>query len=233
MPKILVMQPKSRPAGQGGSGTGTQGTQGTSRSFIESARRAQIVEAAIEVIADEGYGKASFARIAERAGISPGLISYHFTNKEELLAQIVSEVSGDMDRVLSERAERTRSYRAALRAITEGFVHYCAENPRKLLALGHVTTAEGGPGGNHLARQVREQSIGELMDMLRAGQEEGEFRAFDVRFMAVTLLGAMHAVPSELFARPEIDVDEYARELAEVFDRSVRRTGRGRRLGRG
>lgn len=42
-----------------------------------TARQAQIVAATVNVIADVGYGKTSFARIAERAGLSsPRLISY-------------------------------------------------------------------------------------------------------------------------------------------------------------
>ena len=52
---------------------------GTRRSFTEGARRAQIVQAAIETIAEAGFRHATFARIAERAGLSStGLISYHF-----------------------------------------------------------------------------------------------------------------------------------------------------------
>ena len=50
--------------------------------FTEHARRAQIVGAAVETIADLGYGQASFAQIARRAGpSSTGLISYHFAHK--------------------------------------------------------------------------------------------------------------------------------------------------------
>ncbi|MBV8945039.1 MAG: hypothetical protein JOZ95_06420, partial [Solirubrobacterales bacterium] len=36
----------------------------TDRTFIERARRAQIVDAAIETIAAEGYARASLGRIA-------------------------------------------------------------------------------------------------------------------------------------------------------------------------
>ncbi|WP_338106680.1 TetR/AcrR family transcriptional regulator [Psychrobacillus psychrodurans] len=54
-------------------------------SFIEKARRNQIVECAIETIAEIGYAQASLGQIAKRAKISKGVISYHFANKEELL----------------------------------------------------------------------------------------------------------------------------------------------------
>ena len=65
---------------------------GENRTFIETARRAQIVAAAIDTIADVGYAQASFARIAERLGISRGLISYHFAGKDDLIKQVVHEV---------------------------------------------------------------------------------------------------------------------------------------------
>jgi AcrR family transcriptional regulator len=62
--------------------TGTHGQR--NQTFIEAARRAQIVTAAIETIAGLGYGQASLARIAERAGTSKGVISYHFPGKDDL-----------------------------------------------------------------------------------------------------------------------------------------------------
>ena len=49
--------------------------------------------AAVETIAELGYAKASFVQIAKRAGLSsPGLISYHFANKDDLISQVVAEV---------------------------------------------------------------------------------------------------------------------------------------------
>ena len=68
------------------------GTSGQDLSFIERARRAQIVAAAIEVIVEEGIGQASLARIAGRAGISKGVVSYHFAGKDALMTQVVVSV---------------------------------------------------------------------------------------------------------------------------------------------
>ncbi|MGA9830159.1 MAG: TetR family transcriptional regulator, partial [Trebonia sp.] len=50
------------------------GGQRKARTFIETARRAQIMAAAIDTIAELGFGQASLARIAERAGTSKGVI---------------------------------------------------------------------------------------------------------------------------------------------------------------
>ena len=65
-----------------------QGDAASERTFIETARRAQIVAAAIDTIAEVGYARASLVRIASRIGISRGLISYHFAGKDELIKEV-------------------------------------------------------------------------------------------------------------------------------------------------
>ena len=51
-----------------------------------------MIEAAIDTIAEVGFGRASLARIGERIGISKGLIGYHFAGKDDLIEQVVIEV---------------------------------------------------------------------------------------------------------------------------------------------
>jgi AcrR family transcriptional regulator len=65
----------------------------TRPTLTEQARRAQIIAAAMETIAELGYAHASFAQIAKRAGLSStGLISYHFASKKELDWAVVKEI---------------------------------------------------------------------------------------------------------------------------------------------
>ena len=48
-------------------------------------RRAQIAASLLEVMSEHGYDGASITRIAEAAGLTSGLIHYHFTNKQQIL----------------------------------------------------------------------------------------------------------------------------------------------------
>ena len=75
------------------------------RSFIDMARRAQIIGAAIETISSVGYGHASLARIADRVGISKGVISYHFAGKDELIREVVAEVYAMANAFIRPRVE--------------------------------------------------------------------------------------------------------------------------------
>ena len=61
-------------------------------SFIEAARKAQLIECAIETIARLGYAQASLTQIAKRAGISKSVITYYFSSKEELIEQVVEAI---------------------------------------------------------------------------------------------------------------------------------------------
>ncbi|MFJ7995696.1 TetR/AcrR family transcriptional regulator [Streptomyces sp. NPDC096310] len=55
------------------------------------ARRAEIVRAARNSFAENGYAKASLRDIAERAGITHAGLLHHFRNKDELLAEVLAE----------------------------------------------------------------------------------------------------------------------------------------------
>ncbi|MET0133465.1 MAG: TetR/AcrR family transcriptional regulator [Kibdelosporangium sp.] len=189
------------------------------RSFIEQARRAQIVRAAIETIAEIGYPKASFAQIARRAGVSPGLITYHFAKREELIKQVMVTVHESMDADLTARTEGVESYLTALRNLIEGYVRYCAQHPQELIAIGRIAANAADARDWSDRQQVR--TLTEMADMFREGQQHGEFREFSPRVMAVALMAALEAVPAELMGDPETDVARFADELATLFERAV------------
>lgn len=48
-------------------------------------RRAELIEATLAIIADDGLHGASLRRVAERAGVSNGLIRHHFSGKRPLI----------------------------------------------------------------------------------------------------------------------------------------------------
>src|SRR6188508_3405787 len=91
------------------------------RSFTEQARRAQIVGATIEVIAELGYGQASYARIAERAGLSStGLISYHFSSKADLIGAVLVEIGHSASGRIAAQVETEPTVLGKLRARIQG-----------------------------------------------------------------------------------------------------------------
>jgi TetR/AcrR family transcriptional repressor of bet genes len=51
------------------------------------ARRTQLIEATIDTIAARGYSRTTLTEVARTAGLSHGLVLFHFDTKEKLLAE--------------------------------------------------------------------------------------------------------------------------------------------------
>lgn len=193
------------------------------RSFIETARRAQIVECAIATIAEAGFAQASLARIAKRAQISAGVISYYFDGKDDLIAEVVAHVYAAGEAFIRPRAEQGESARQTLRLFIEASVGFIAAHPAYLVAVMNIVRASrsesGGDRYDPMIHAPREAGLGNI---LRWGQEGGEFRPFAVPVMVTTIVEALDAVPPALARDPALDLAAYAAELAELFDRATR-----------
>lgn len=189
------------------------------RTFIENARRAQIVEAGIATIADVGYRNASYARIAKRAGLSStGLISYHFRSRDELIQQIVDQVVTAIGSHMAQRLADVSSPAMALRTYIEGNVEFIGTNRQQMKALLEIFLN----GAFDYGPETDQAVISPIEQILRAGQDAGEFRSFDPKVMATLVQRAVDGLPFLLAAEPDLDVEAYGSEVALTFDLATR-----------
>jgi AcrR family transcriptional regulator len=214
------------------SGTGQGGQK--KRSFIEQARRAQIINAAIETIGEVGYANASLARIARHAGISKGVISYHFAGKDELMEQVVTHVYTAIIEHVVPRIVVWDGARDRLRVHILTLAEFMREQPVRLKALGEIFGNFRDADGQ--LRYDMASSV-ELFESLehtyRIGQESGEFRDFDTRVMAVSMQTSIDAMFGYWMAFPETDLMAYAAQLADLFDHATRALPEGSPAGTG
>lgn len=200
------------------------------RSFTEIARRAQIVEEAIRAISQLGYANASLGQIAQRLGISKGVISYHFTNKDDLIEQVVDSVIREVTAYVVPAVEAAPTAADRLQRIIELNLSFLRTHLDHMLALREVVNAKVETGTGAIRASHRETLAG-LELILREGQQRGEFRDFSPRVMAITIKAAIDVVPPLVASDPEFDLDGYAHELVELFAAATERRPRsnGRR----
>jgi AcrR family transcriptional regulator len=186
-----------------------------------SARRVQIITAAIDTIAELGYGHASFARIAKRAGISSTrLISYHFDDKAELVRAVVGAVLTEAADYMGKRLRAAGGSRTELlAAYIESNLEFIAEHPTAIRAVIEIAANARADDGTPLVPPADDDPLERLATLFREGQQAGEFRVFDPAVMAVTLRAAIDAAAS----RPGLDPHDYAAELVALFTRAVRK----------
>lgn len=192
-------------------------------SFIEQARRAQIVASAVEVIADVGFGNASLAAIARHAGISKGVISYHFAGKDELMEKLVEEVFGQVFEFVGARMVGQDTAVGLLRTQVLTATEYMRGHRSQVMALGEIVrNLRKSDGTPRYGIDTNDGLYEALEHIYRFGQETGEFRTFDVRAMAISHQAAVDTMFGYWAVHPDHDLEAHAHELLELLLRGTR-----------
>ena len=195
------------------------------RTFTDLARRAQIAQCAAEAIAEVGYADASMAEIARRAGIAKSVVSYHFSDKAELMGEVLRTALATYATFMELRMAGATSVFDKLRAYLTGTADYAAEHRSLHVAVIEIalnaTSADGRPLVATMPLQAPKPSI---EDILLQGQRDGELRSFDVGVVAGVIRSAItHAMAMRQRANPGTDLSAYAEELVRLFDLGIRR----------
>src|ERR1022692_2897015 len=201
------------------------------RTFIENARRQQIVAAAIDTIAEVGFAQASLARIAERIGISKGVISYHFAGKGDLIRQVAIEIVEAARDYIIPRVLAESTGPATLRVYIESHLAFMREHQNFMVAIveivrnGGLTTA----GQRRFDGRDVDVAVHFLEELLARLQAEGKLRSdFDPGVMAVAIRAVIDSVPYRLARDPDLDIDHYAGDRDHLRPGDAHRSGRCR-----
>jgi AcrR family transcriptional regulator len=68
----------------------------------DDGRRGELIAAASRVIAEHGIAAATTRRIAEEAGVPPGLVHYWFSGKDELLEAVIADTLASIESAVGE-----------------------------------------------------------------------------------------------------------------------------------
>jgi AcrR family transcriptional regulator len=150
----------------------------TRRRRASERRREAILEAARACFGERGYAGTTVAAIAERAGVSNGLLYQFFEGKEHLLEVVLADEVRAWVRAMVPRGEAAdESAAAALAGMFRRSVAFCRSNPLLPALLSRDRALQpgrlGGAGGADRVHAHREL----VASILRRGVEAGEFRA--------------------------------------------------------
>src|SRR5215475_13266393 len=148
--------------------------------FTNTARRAQIVESAIASIAELGYSRASFAQIGKRIGLSSTrLISYHFTEKDDLIREVLNTVVGRFTDFVRPRVDAEATPPARLRTFLAANIDFLREHRAEVVTLYEIERNYRAPDGRPAMAQRGDEDLHAVAELLRAGQRRNEFGCFD------------------------------------------------------
>jgi len=195
------------------------------RPKLTQKRRTQMLEAAMEVIADRGLCDARIADVADRAGLSPALVVYYFGSKETLLTEALAYAE---DLFYIEAFRELTGIEGASRRLVRLIELACPPVVRREADEYWTLWVELWSRAlrNEVAARKREalerRWRNTIAEVVREGQRSGEFGPCDTERFATYLSALMDGLALQvLFGDPavsgelanEMCLDAAAREL--------------------
>ncbi|MBX7554648.1 TetR/AcrR family transcriptional regulator [Streptomyces sp. NPDC004232] len=174
--------------------------------------RGALVRAARQILAESGDTSASIQAIAERADVGFGSFYNHFDSKAELFETAVVDALEEFGQAFDEH----------LTGI---------DDPAELLAAGFRLSARMADSHPELMQVLRRRGLGHIhsdnglarraLRDLQVGIASGRFTTLDPVVALSALGGTLLSLVELRFARPDVDGDEAAVNLAEMVLRML------------
>jgi AcrR family transcriptional regulator len=190
--------------------------------FIEEARRRQILDIALDEITAKGYRNTTVKEIANKANITKGVIYYHFKGREELLGSIWSSLVDELFEYRRARVEIHATARDKLCAYVAANFQFLNDNLNKFSALFRmgidINAAEAGPNpwSDERNRRCRDY----LSAILEEGQKRGEFTRFSSDIIATIIQGAIDGLILQGISNPaHYRLEACQKALLDIIER--------------
>ncbi|MCM3757403.1 TetR family transcriptional regulator [Sporosarcina aquimarina] len=157
----------------------------------EKPKYKKIVDAAVSIIAQNGYHQAQVSKIAKEAGVADGTIYLYFKNKEDILISVFQEKMAVFADYVKDILEMDLSASDKLFKMIEN--HFKVLHDDRNLAI--VTQLELRQSSKELRFRINEvlKEYLTLLDaLLREGIESGEFSSdLDIRLARQMVFGTI------------------------------------------
>ena len=179
------------------------------------ARRAQLLDVTIGMVAKHGYAQTSLARIAEGAGVTKAAVLYHYPSKDALIGIAYEHVlTALIDEVAA--AVEGADPRDGPAAYVRAMVGHLAAHPRHSRMIIEAMTNTDADYDS----KSRWEPLAQIIDA--AARARG-VEPVDVRATALIAGGGIDALVAEHLHDPGYDVTVAAETLVRMLDTALSR----------
>ena len=186
--------------------------------------RQEIIDAARDILAREGYEQLSMRKVAERIEYSPTAIYLHFEDKRDLVFQVCEETFG---RLVSELVTLETEFKDPVERLRHGMHRYVAfglRHPQHYLAtfvavpqdqLPEDIERYNNPDSNGM------HALGIMRACVMACVDARTFRPVDADVTARALWAALHGVTALLIQMPNFAWGDQKAVVDSVVDTAI------------
>jgi AcrR family transcriptional regulator len=166
----------------------------------KQALREEILEAARELFAKEGYENVTMRKIAEKIEYSPTTIYLYFKDKDEIIEQICDQTFALLSRRLKEVVATESSPIECLKMGLKAYINFGIDHPMHYrVALMMPVDREH----RHQEESEGRKSFEFLVNAVTVCVEAGLFRETDVMAISQVLWTAIHGVTALMITQRE------------------------------
>lgn len=184
-----------------------------------AVRRQQIIDATIRVMAAKGWNETSIDEITREAGVSRGLVAYHFKDKAQLLAGVLARSRDTFAAAVAEAVASSSDPADQLRKVTRSAILMARDDPASYEIFLHFSAS--ARSDSELGAQVRSLYRGfrqATADGIRRGQASGHFRDRDPEITAARHIGAIIGIALQWLLDPDaFDLEAAAADAEDAL----------------
>lgn len=162
--------------------------------------RSRVLDAAVELFAQQGYEGTSVAQVVTAAGVAKGGFYHHFASKQDLLYEVYGDLITRQLAAMDEIVRRRLPASETLRLLIDDLVRSTAASARQALVFWReMHRLEDDRAQQY--RRARRRYHDTVRRVVRDGQAAGEFAAVaSADTVAFTIFGMVNELP--LWYRP-------------------------------
>lgn len=188
--------------------------------------RERVVEATLEMVAEQGFEATTVEQIAAAADIAPATFFNHFQSKNGLLAEITRDVAEALERLIEEHLRSDRTVQDQLGGLARHASEMIAEHQKVAREVMLEMLRAGKRPEDASPYMVRLHRP--LETMLTQGQRRGEVREDqDAEFLAEMVLGAFHATLSQWLSDEAYPIAKRLPRAADFIWEAIRAPSAG------
>nr|WP_028400910.1 TetR/AcrR family transcriptional regulator [Ectobacillus panaciterrae] len=178
----------------------------------------QIIDAAVIIIAENGYHQAQVSKIARQAGVADGTIYLYFKNKEDILISLFQEKMGDFVERIRLKTAGIESAVEKLLVLVETHFMWLSED-RHLAIVTQLELRQSNKALRFKINEVLKAYLRIIDEVLQAGVEQKEFRSdLNIRVARQMVFGAIDEVVTNwVMSDHKYDLVELSKTVHELL----------------
>lgn len=158
----------------------------TSKNTPDTDKKLAIIDAALQLITENGFHNAPMSVLAKRAGVAAGTIYHHFSGKDEIINALYAFGKENMGRAMLYADDPKLPFRKRFEAVWLSLFKHFVKHPAEFLFLEQYANS---PFISQVTKEQNQRFYQSAIELCAVGMKTGKLRKMDIELMVNLVYG--------------------------------------------